>query len=210
MPRKPKPIVGMRPVRWTRVTNPFAAPGSYASHADSHGPAGHHTGVDFGSHLNPYRAVEGQPVRSCTSGVVVISDYNSTMGNWVGVYYAKDDVTLTYWHMHDRNVRVGERVEQGKVLGHVGQTGNAYGAHLHLQANHGRGFNYSAHIKPWQWCHGTRWWSLFDRRKKGGRKTRVAHREYAIDTHRMPNSAQHLGEVVHPSTYDGVGADVPD
>lgn len=155
----------MRPVRWSRVTNPFAAPGSYASSADRHGPAGHHTGVDFGKHLLPLREIEGLPVRAAAPGTVVIADYNDTMGHWVGVYNAKDDVTITYWHMHHRSVRLGQHVARGDVLGAVGSSGNSTAPHLHVQANPGRGFDYSAHVSPWPWMSSMRWW----RRRLGGK-----------------------------------------
>lgn len=146
----------MRPVRYARITNPFGAPGNYASRSDSHGRAGHHTGIDFGDQILPFpRQIDGLPVRSSTSGVVVISAYDPEfMGNWVGVYYAADDVTITYWHMADRKVIVGQQVAQGDVLGHVGNTGNSTATHLHVQANHGRGFSYHAHIPPGPWCRG--------------------------------------------------------
>ena len=149
----------MRPVRYARITQGFAVMPSgvkYASHADTHGPAGHHTGIDFGS-LWP-RAIDGMPVRSGTPGEVVISGYNSTMGNWVGVYFAKDDVTVTYWHMSRRAVSVGDHVKRGTVLGHVGTTGTSTAPHLHVQANRGRGFDYNGHIPPGRWCRGIRWW----------------------------------------------------
>jgi murein DD-endopeptidase MepM/ murein hydrolase activator NlpD len=152
----------MRPVFYSRITQPFADPGSYASGSDSHGPAGHHTGIDWGS-LWP-RPIAGLPIRSSTPGTVVISEYNSTMGNWVGVYYARDNVTITYWHMSKRNVSVGRSVNKGDVLGWVGSTGNSTAAHLHVQANHGRGFNYAGHVHPGKWCLGEKWWRRFNRR----------------------------------------------
>jgi murein DD-endopeptidase MepM/ murein hydrolase activator NlpD len=152
----------MRPIRWSRVTNPFAAPGGYASRSDAHGPAGHHTGIDFGKHLTPLVEIEGLPVRSCTPGTVVISEYNSTMGNWVGVYYANADVTLTYWHLDSRNGRyVGERVNRGDVIGFVGSTGNSTAPHLHVQANYGRGFDYHGHIDPSRWVMRMGWWRRY-------------------------------------------------
>lgn len=156
--------MGMRPVFYSRVTQPFARPGRYASRADKHGWAGHHTGIDFGS-LWP-KPIAGQRVRSVTPGRVVISSYNSTMGHWVGVYYPADDVTITYWHLARRAVRVGERVKRGTVLGIVGNTGNSTAAHLHVQANHGRGFSYHGHIPPGRWCRGTGWWRAFLRRDR--------------------------------------------
>jgi murein DD-endopeptidase MepM/ murein hydrolase activator NlpD len=144
--------MGMRPVFFSRVTQGFGVMPSgvkYASHADKHGPAGHHTGIDFGS-LWP-RPIDGKPVRACTPGTVVISDYNTTMGHWVGVYYATDNVTITYWHMSRRDVRVGQFVRRGDRLGNVGTTGNSTAPHLHVQVNHGRGFDYNAHIAPGWW-----------------------------------------------------------
>lgn len=151
--------MGYRPIRFSRITNPFAAPGSYLSRADAHGPAGHHTGIDFAGPI-PGVSIEGKPVRSSTAGTVVISEYqknsdgSSTMGNWVGVYHSLDDVLITYWHMRGRNVRVGQQVKRGDVIGWVGQTGNADGAHLHVQANRGRTFDYSGHIAPGHWVRG--------------------------------------------------------
>lgn len=147
----------MRPVRWSRITNPFATRGHYASHADRHGPAGHHTGLDFGKHVSG-RAIEGLAVRSVTPGVVVHSSYDATLGNWVGVYHADDDVTLTYWHLQIRYKSDGERVGKGDVLGRVGNTGNSTAPHLHVQINRGRGFDYHAHIDPRPWMLGMRWW----------------------------------------------------
>lgn len=151
---------GMRPVRYGRVTNPFGAPGGYASRDDAHGRAGHHTGTDWGKMLVPRLVeIEGKPVRSCTPGLVVISEWNSTMGNWVGVYYAADDVTITYWHLKDRKVARGDRVAQGQIIGHVGNTGNSTAPHLHVQVNRGNGFNYHGHISPVPWCRGGAWWA---------------------------------------------------
>lgn len=158
--------MGLRPLRWCRITNEFAAPGSYASHSDSHGAAGHHTGIDFGKHLIPLIEVDGKPVRSSTDGVVVISEYNSTMGNWVGVYHAPDDVTITYWHMAGRNVEVGQAIAAGKVIGRVGSTGNSTAPHLHVQANRGRGFDYHGHIAPGDWVRGVDWARLPGRGKR--------------------------------------------
>lgn len=157
----------MKPINYTRITNPFAAPGHYASSADRHGPAGHHTGTDFGSQYSPtYHAAEGQAVRAPRRGIVVISEYNSTMGNWVGVYMPDHHVTITFWHMSGRQVRVGDRVLKGAVLGKVGSTGNSTGPHLHVQANPGRGFWYSGHVDPARFVSGRTWKQIKAARKR--------------------------------------------
>lgn len=148
--------MGYRPLRYCRITQLFGAPGSYASHANQWGPAGHHTGLDFGRDLR-FPTLRGAKVRSSTPGVVVISDSNDTMGNWVGVYYPADNVTITYWHLMTRKVTVGQSVERGDLLGRVGSTGNSTAPHLHVQVNPGRGFDYHAHVPPGPWCRGEQW-----------------------------------------------------
>lgn len=136
----------MRPVWPARVSQPFAAAGSYASRDDEHGRAGHHTGVDFGAAWP--LPLEGRVVRSVLPGIVVISDYNSTMGIWVGVYNREHDLLVTYWHLSERYPRVGVFVRAGDPLGRVGSTGNSSAPHLHVQVNRGSTFNYHGHINP--------------------------------------------------------------
>lgn len=136
----------MRPVFPSRVSQPFADPGSYASRTDKHGRAGHHTGTDFGSAW-PI-PIAGRLVRSVLPGEVVISEYNSTMGHWVGVYNHDRDLLVTYWHMTNRKVKVGDWVQVFQPVGNVGSTGNSTAAHLHVQVNHGPDFDYHGHIHP--------------------------------------------------------------
>lgn len=164
--------MGYRPVRFCRITNPFAAPGGYASRADDHGAPGHHTGIDFGKSLTPFVPIFRKQVRSSTPGRVVLSSYNATMGNWVGVYYGKDNVTITYWHLSERSVSFGELVERGTVLGRVGNTGNSSAPHLHVQANHGIGFDYHAHVNPGRWVRGKVWAGAKKAQKRIKRKKR--------------------------------------
>jgi murein DD-endopeptidase MepM/ murein hydrolase activator NlpD len=71
------------------------------------------------------------------------------MGNWVGVYNHELDVLVTYWHLQSRRPQVGEWVQVFEVVGRVGNTGNSTAAHLHVQMNHGRSFDYHGHINPW-------------------------------------------------------------
>lgn len=136
----------MRPVTPSRISQAFAAPGRYASRTDRHGPAGHHTGVDFGAAW-PI-PIDGRPVRSVTSGEVVISEHNDTMGHWVGIYNAEHDMLVTYWHLSERRVRVGDWVQAYHIIGLVGNTGNSTAPHLHVQVNLGRHFDYRGHIHP--------------------------------------------------------------
>lgn len=177
----------MRPVSISRVSQPFADPGSYASRSDAHGPAGHHTGVDFGSAW-PI-SIDGRTVRSVFRGVVVISEHNDTMGNWVGVWDPDEDVTYTYWHLDPRSVAVGEHLALGHPIGKVGNTGNSDGPHLHVQANPGRGFDYHGHIRP-----------VLAQGRTGPRilKSRQRHRDHGAADHNKEE------DVMQPADFDRI------
>lgn len=73
----------------------------------------------------------GTEIHSCSSGTVLASDYNNSMGNYVRVA-ASNGYTLTYMHMSERKVKKGDNVLEGDVLGLVGSTGDSTGPHLHL------------------------------------------------------------------------------
>lgn len=99
------------------IGTPFGATGLWARY---------HTGLDF-------RAAQGTPIRAVTSGVVL---YAGNSGNWSGNHVAirhASGATTMSSHMSSMSVRVGERVRAGQVIGRVGATGRALGAHLHFE-----------------------------------------------------------------------------
>lgn len=151
----------MRPVFPARVSQRFANPGGYASWKDAHGAAGHHTGIDFGSAW-PI-PIDKRVVRAVLPGQVVFSIYNSTMGNWIGIYNKEHDLLVTYWHLSDRDVASGEWVQVYQPIGNVGTTGNSTAPHLHVQVNRGRTFNYHGHINP---AEAFKLWTRRDARKR--------------------------------------------
>jgi murein DD-endopeptidase MepM/ murein hydrolase activator NlpD len=86
----------------------------------------YHTGLDF-------RASYGTPIRAVKSGVVL---YAGNSGNWAGNHVAikhADGKTTMYSHMSSMSVRAGQTVQAGDVIGRVGETGRAFGAHLHFE-----------------------------------------------------------------------------
>jgi murein DD-endopeptidase MepM/ murein hydrolase activator NlpD len=86
----------------------------------------YHTGVDF-------RAGYGVAIKSVKSGVVVFA---GNSGNWAGNYVAVkhgDGMTTMSSHMSSMAVSAGQSVQAGQVIGYVGQTGRAFGAHLHFE-----------------------------------------------------------------------------
>lgn len=90
-----------------------------------------HKGVDWA-------ALGGTPIYAAADGVVTISTYHYSYGNYVQVYHGADTDGNTfatlYAHMQSTPVvAVGQQVKQGQLLGYVGSTGNSTGNHLHLE-----------------------------------------------------------------------------
>lgn len=89
------------------------------------GSAAMHTGVDLtGSH--------GAPIRATADGVVTRAAYWGAYGKVVEVDHGRGLVTR-YGHMSKINVRTGERVKRGQVVGAMGNTGRSTGTHLHYE-----------------------------------------------------------------------------
>ena len=84
-----------------------------------------HKGVDFGAPM-------GTDVRSVGDGVVDFAGVQSGYGNVVEIKHTRDRSTL-YAHLSRIDVRPGQRIDQGKVIGAVGATGWATGPHLHFE-----------------------------------------------------------------------------
>jgi murein DD-endopeptidase MepM/ murein hydrolase activator NlpD len=84
-----------------------------------------HLGVD-------YAAPKGTPVRSVGEGVVEFSGVQSGYGNVVEIKHGNERSTL-YAHLSRIDVKKGQRIEQGQLVGAVGSTGWSTGPHLHFE-----------------------------------------------------------------------------
>ncbi len=76
-----------------------------------------------------YAAPTGTPIWTTADGVVIKSSYTRGNGNYVKVRH-NEKYTTQYLHMTKRNVKVGQRVKQGDIIGFVGSTGLATGPHV--------------------------------------------------------------------------------
>jgi murein DD-endopeptidase MepM/ murein hydrolase activator NlpD len=84
-----------------------------------------HLGVDYG-------APQGTPIQAVGSGVVDFAGVQGGYGNVVFVKHNNQNTTV-YAHMSKINVKRGQVISQGQVLGLVGATGWATGPHLHFE-----------------------------------------------------------------------------
>lgn len=86
-----------------------------------------HKGVDFG-------APTGTRVKVSGSGVVNFVGRQGGYGNFIVVNHG-NGISTAYGHLSRfaPGLRTGQRVEQGEVIGYVGQTGWATGPHLHYE-----------------------------------------------------------------------------
>lgn len=84
-----------------------------------------HLGVD-------YAAPTGTPVRTVGDGVVTFAGVQRGYGNVIEIEH-KDQKSTLYAHLSRIDVRQGQRVSQGELVGAVGSTGVSTGPHLHFE-----------------------------------------------------------------------------
>lgn len=83
-----------------------------------------HSGIDF-------RGKKGTPIKSIAPGVVALTGNHYFSGNVVYVDHGQG-VASVYCHMSAIDVKEGQFVSAGSVLGEIGSTGRVTGPHLHF------------------------------------------------------------------------------
>ena len=105
------------------------------------------TGASIGERINPFYKVKimhngldliapsGSPVHAAGDGVVKeVVKSRKGLGNVVTINH-KGGYTTRYAHLADIEVRKGQRVKKGKVIGYVGVSGNSFAPHLHYEVH---------------------------------------------------------------------------
>jgi len=82
-----------------------------------------HEGIDF---VGEY----GDIIAAAGDGTVTLAGPNGGYGNAVTIEHGGGYKTL-YGHMSEVNVKTGDTVERGQIIGRIGSTGRSSGPHLH-------------------------------------------------------------------------------
>ena len=107
------------PVKFSRISSRYNLNRRIAYYGYKKRP---HKGTDFAAPI-------GTPILATADGIVTKSERRGGNGNYVKVKH-NGTYETQYLHMKKRNVKVGEFVRQGDVIGWVGMTGNTGGPHV--------------------------------------------------------------------------------
>ncbi len=100
--------------------------GSFGGRSDPFtGEPGFHQGIDIS-------ADKGRPVYATADGTVESAGYSGDYGNLIVLRHAFG-LSTRYGHLSRFEVNAGQQVKRGDVIGYVGATGRATGAHLHYE-----------------------------------------------------------------------------
>lgn len=84
-----------------------------------------HAGIDIA-------AKSGNPIYSAFDGKIVEAKYDQWNGNYIKIQH-DNDITTVYCHCEKVNVKKGQKIRAGEVIGTVGSTGSSTGPHLHFE-----------------------------------------------------------------------------
>lgn len=91
------------------------------------GQGGFHPGVDIHANI-------GTPVRAPADGRIVQAGWNAGYGISIMIDHENDVQTL-YGHLSRIELRVGQEVKRGQIIGLTGTTGRSTGPHLHYEVH---------------------------------------------------------------------------
>jgi murein DD-endopeptidase MepM/ murein hydrolase activator NlpD len=89
------------------------------------GEAGFHQGIDISTE-------KGQPVFATADGEIESASFVGDYGNLIIIQHGFG-LTTRYGHLSGFAVKPGQAIKRGQVIGYVGATGRATGAHVHYE-----------------------------------------------------------------------------
>ena len=89
----------------------------------------------------------GSPIYAANNGTVDRAGYTSTNGNYIYINHNNGYYSI-YAHLASINVTVGQAVSMGDKIGTMGQSGYAFGTHLHFGIYRGYPFTTGYSVNP--------------------------------------------------------------
>lgn len=88
----------------------------------------------YGNRVRPHKGTDfaapiGTPILATASGTVIESTRRGGNGKYVKIRH-NSTYSTQYLHMRNQNVKKGQVVKQGDVIGYIGMTGNTGGPHV--------------------------------------------------------------------------------
>jgi murein DD-endopeptidase MepM/ murein hydrolase activator NlpD len=102
------------------ITSPFGVRVDPFQHV-----AAMHTGIDF-------RGEYGEPIHATAAGTVTNAGWSGGYGKMVEVDHG-NGLATRYGHLSEIDVKVGQTIRIGQVVGRLGSTGRSTGPHLHYE-----------------------------------------------------------------------------
>jgi len=87
-----------------------------------------HYGLDFAKE-------EGAPIKAMLNGTVTLAEPDLYYTGGTLIFDHGHGISTLYMHLNEIFVKKGQKVKQGEVIGTVGATGRATGAHLDVRLN---------------------------------------------------------------------------
>jgi murein DD-endopeptidase MepM/ murein hydrolase activator NlpD len=84
-----------------------------------------HAGIDFKGNI-------GDTVKATALGIVIFAGDKGGYGNCIIIKH-KGDFSTLFGHLSQINVKVGQTVKIGEIIGEIGNTGRSTGPHLHYE-----------------------------------------------------------------------------
>lgn len=100
-----------------KITSRFLEQESFRNHP--------HRGIDLKMEI-------GEPLRSIQNGIIHVRDYGSQNAGKTILIEGEDGRTYIYGHLSKFNVKEGQTVHAGDLIGYSGNSGHSTGAHLHF------------------------------------------------------------------------------
>jgi len=91
-------------------------------------PKSPHYGLDFA-------AKEGVKIEAMLDGTVTLAEKDLYYTGGTIIFDHGHGISTLYMHLKDINVKNGQKIRQGDIIGTVGKTGRSTGAHLDIRLN---------------------------------------------------------------------------